>query len=183
MSTERGEPPAGGEVHVEAQRPGARGRRRPPQWRMIFATGLFAATVYAATEGLLGLALDAGARTSPAAAARGAAAVVQADPASPPDAAGGTPPGSAPPPDPAQGGAPAPGTTPPAAPAPAGAPPAEGGVRGPQGADASGADGDDTNEELPAEGPRRAAPPKASDEEAPEFRESADNNISLPIDI
>jgi hypothetical protein len=31
--------------------------------------------------------------------------------------------------------------------------------------------------------PRRAAPPKASDEEAPEFRESADNNISLPIDI
>ncbi len=34
-----------------------------------------------------------------------------------------------------------------------------------------------------AEGPRRAAPPKTSDEEAPEFRESADNNISLPIDI
>jgi hypothetical protein len=33
------------------------------------------------------------------------------------------------------------------------------------------------------EAPRRAAPPKSSDEEAPEFRESADNNISLPVDI
>lgn len=30
---------------------------------------------------------------------------------------------------------------------------------------------------------RRAAPPKTSDEESPEFRDSADNNISLPIDI
>lgn len=30
---------------------------------------------------------------------------------------------------------------------------------------------------------RRAAPPKTSDEEAPEYRDSADNNISLPIDI
>lgn len=30
---------------------------------------------------------------------------------------------------------------------------------------------------------RRGAPPKTSDEEAPEFRDSADNNISLPIDI
>lgn len=30
---------------------------------------------------------------------------------------------------------------------------------------------------------RRAAPPKNSDEEAPEYRDSADNNISLPVDI
>jgi hypothetical protein len=30
---------------------------------------------------------------------------------------------------------------------------------------------------------RRAAPPRRTEEEAPEFRESADNNISLPIDI
>lgn len=30
---------------------------------------------------------------------------------------------------------------------------------------------------------RRSAPPKTADEEAPEFRDSADNNISLPIDI
>jgi len=30
---------------------------------------------------------------------------------------------------------------------------------------------------------RRATAPKSSDEEAPEFRDSADNNISLPIDI
>jgi hypothetical protein len=30
---------------------------------------------------------------------------------------------------------------------------------------------------------RRTLPPKTSDEEAPEYRDSADNNISLPIDI
>lgn len=30
---------------------------------------------------------------------------------------------------------------------------------------------------------RRKAPPKTSDEESPEYRDSADNNISLPIDI
>lgn len=30
---------------------------------------------------------------------------------------------------------------------------------------------------------RRAPPPRTADEEAPEFRESADNNISFPIDI
>jgi hypothetical protein len=42
---------------------------------------------------------------------------------------------------------------------------------------------DPADADAGAEGPRRAAPPKTSDEEAPEFRESADNNISLPIDI
>ena len=30
---------------------------------------------------------------------------------------------------------------------------------------------------------RRTAPPKTSDDELPEYRDSADNNISLPIDI
>jgi len=30
---------------------------------------------------------------------------------------------------------------------------------------------------------RRRTPPKIADDEAPEFRDSADNNISLPIDI
>ncbi len=30
---------------------------------------------------------------------------------------------------------------------------------------------------------RRSAPPKTSADEAEEFRDSADNNISLPIDI
>ncbi|MFM7434365.1 MAG: hypothetical protein ACKOGN_08480 [Gammaproteobacteria bacterium] len=30
---------------------------------------------------------------------------------------------------------------------------------------------------------RRKAPAKSSDEESPEYRDSADNNISLPIDI
>lgn len=39
----------------------------------------------------------------------------------------------------------------------------------------------DTNEAE--EISRRAAPPKTSEEEAPEYRDSADNNISLPIDI
>jgi hypothetical protein len=37
--------------------------------------------------------------------------------------------------------------------------------------------------EAEPDAPRRAATPKTSDEEAPEYRESADNNISLPIDI
>ncbi|MBU3671225.1 MAG: hypothetical protein FGM43_01660 [Sinobacteraceae bacterium] len=39
----------------------------------------------------------------------------------------------------------------------------------------------DTNEAE--EVTRRAAPPKTSDDELPEYRDSADNNISLPIDI
>jgi hypothetical protein len=39
----------------------------------------------------------------------------------------------------------------------------------------------DTNEAE--EISRRATPPKTSEEEAPEYRDSADNNISLPIDI
>ena len=30
---------------------------------------------------------------------------------------------------------------------------------------------------------RRAPPPEPADDESPEFRESADNNISFPIDI
>ena len=39
----------------------------------------------------------------------------------------------------------------------------------------------DTNEAEEVQ--RRAAPPAAREEEAPEYRDSADNNISLPIDI
>jgi hypothetical protein len=39
----------------------------------------------------------------------------------------------------------------------------------------------DTNEAE--EVARRTAPPKTSDDELPEYRDSADNNISLPIDI
>lgn len=39
----------------------------------------------------------------------------------------------------------------------------------------------DTNEAEDVR--RRAEPPKTSDEESPEYRDSADNNISLPIDI
>jgi hypothetical protein len=59
------------------------------------------------------------------------------------------------------------GTSPPEAPATA--PPAAGGA---------------TDESNEAEDVTRRAPaPKASEDEAPEFRESADNNISFPIDI
>ena len=39
----------------------------------------------------------------------------------------------------------------------------------------------DTNEAEPTE--RRAPPPKLSDEESLEYRDSADKNISLPVDI
>jgi hypothetical protein len=39
----------------------------------------------------------------------------------------------------------------------------------------------DTNEAEDVR--RRAEPPKNSDEESPEYRDSADNNISLPVDI
>ncbi len=39
----------------------------------------------------------------------------------------------------------------------------------------------ETNEAEPTE--RRAPQPKISDEESPEYRDSADNNISLPADI
>ncbi len=39
----------------------------------------------------------------------------------------------------------------------------------------------DTNEAESTE--RRVPPPKLSDEESPEYRDSADNNISLPVDI
>lgn len=39
----------------------------------------------------------------------------------------------------------------------------------------------ETNEAEEVE--RRTPPPKLSDEESPEYRDSADNNISLPVDI
>ncbi|MCU0759364.1 MAG: hypothetical protein MUF07_09270 [Steroidobacteraceae bacterium] len=160
------EPASVAEVHLDAGEARPRGRRQPAQWRMIFVTGLFAATVYAATEGLLRMAVDAPPATSPGREA----------PAPAPPGEGGPAPG---------GPAPATGPTPAPAPAPApGATPATAGERpSPAGETPAAGDPGDTNEAEPAEGPRRAAPPKSSDEEAPEFRESADNNISLPIDI
>ncbi len=39
----------------------------------------------------------------------------------------------------------------------------------------------ETNEAEPTE--RRAPPPKLSDAESLEYRDSADNNISLPVDL
>jgi hypothetical protein len=42
--------------------------------------------------------------------------------------------------------------------------------------------GDDPATAEP-DAPQRAATPRLSSEDAPEFRESADNNISLPVDI
>lgn len=122
---------------------------------MIFLTGVFAATVYAATESLLRLAVDAAA----------------------PAGASSSAPAPAPVPVPAERSTAAEPATAEAEPSPAAAPvPAS----APAAAPAAQAD---SNVEEPAEGPRRAAPPKLSDDEAPEFRESADNNISLPVDI
>ena len=163
-------------VHPEGRTPAAP-RRRPPQWRMIFVLGAFAAVVYAATEGLLQLAVQA-----PPAARDGARGTVRASVDAPaPPVASQAP---VPAPGPSPGGtpestpAPAPGPAPtPGSPADARPPPA---TRDPA---AAGADDADTNVEEEAEGGRRAARPKTSDEEAPEFRESADNNISLPVDI
>ncbi|MFO1425984.1 MAG: hypothetical protein U1F11_03225 [Steroidobacteraceae bacterium] len=80
-------------------------------------------------------------------------------------AAQGTPPAATPPASPPTGGVPA-GTpaTPASVPKDAAPPAGE-------------------TAEPDVEGPRRAATPKTADEEAPEYRESADNNISLPVDI
>ncbi|MCP5339935.1 MAG: hypothetical protein H7A16_07155 [Sinobacteraceae bacterium] len=132
-----------------------RPRRRAPQWSMIFLTGVFAATVYAATESLLRLAVDAAApagASSPAPESEAASVPAERSTAAEPVTAEA-------------------GSSPAAAPVPASAPAAVPAAQA------------DSNVEEPAEGPRRAAPPKLSDDEAPEFRESADNNISLPVDI
>lgn len=153
----------------------ARRRPRPPQWRMIFMVGLFAATVYAATEGLLRLAVDAPPVVD-------AQEPLRIDAAATPGPAPGTTPGPASGKGSAQAPAPAPApgaergaeSAPPAA-EPAATPP----TRDPAAKDG----GEDSNVEEQAEGGRRAAAPRASDEDAPEYRESADNNISLPVDI
>lgn len=42
---------------------------------------------------------------------------------------------------------------------------------------------DDAESNEAETGPRRAPAPKASDEEAREYRDSADNNVSFPVDI
>lgn len=171
-----GAPPAGASPTAPVAPRGARrGARRAPQWRMIFAMGLFAATVYAATNGVLRLAVEA-----------------------PRDARGEVIRAPAPAPEPAPVPAPAPASSPPAtpattpAPAPASAPsegagaPPTAAAPGPATRDPAARDAtspEDTNEDESAAAGRRGAPPKASEDEAPEYRESADNNISLPVDI
>lgn len=78
-----------------------------------------------------------------------------------------------------------PEASPPAAPPTSPAPGGESSVPASKPADAPAeapAGADDTNVEEP-QGPRRAAPPKLSEEEAPEYRESADNNLTFPVDI
>ncbi len=79
----------------------------------------------------------------------------------------------------------APEASPPAAPSTSPAPGGESSVPASKPADAPAeapAGPDDTNVEEP-QGPRRAAQPKLSEEEAPEYRESADNNVTFPVDI
>ena len=128
---------------------------------MIFLTGVFAATVYAATESLLRLAVDAAAPAGASSPAPAPAPAPESEPAPVPAERS-----TAAEPVTAEAG-----SSPAAAPVPASAPAAVPAAQA------------DSNVEEPADGPRRAAPPKLSDDEAPEFRESADNNISLPVDI
>ncbi len=139
-------------------------RRRPPMWAALL-TGAFAVFVYAATDTVLRL-VDDQSESAPAGGA--------------PTSQGSAPAGSAP-----AGGAPSSApSSPGGAPATPGSPPADGtppATQDPAAKNESSAD--DTNLEEEADGPRRAAPARPSDEEAPEFRESADNNISLPVDI
>lgn len=61
-----------------------------------------------------------------------------------------------------------------AAPAPASTPP-----QGPASDEAAGPEGD----ALPDEGGRRAPPAPSAAEDPPELRESADNNLTFPVDI
>ena len=67
----------------------------------------------------------------------------------------------------------------PAAPTPAGTPDAASGSTSTPAADEAGADGD----ALPDEEARRPAPAPILPPDPPELRESADNNISFPVDI
>jgi len=133
----------------------ARFRQRPPAWTALL-TGVFAIAVFAATDTVLRLLSD------------------QASPAGAP-ASGATP---------AAGASAAPGSTPGAASGKSAGPaPAAGDTPATKAPAANDSAAEDTNVEEAAEGPRRAAPARPSDDEAPEFRESADNNISLPVDI
>jgi hypothetical protein len=131
----------------------ARLRQRPPAWTALLI-GLFAVGVFAATDGVLRLLADPSPQSAP----------VGAGPAGTRPAA--SPPSATTPPAPTAGAGDAPPAAEPVTPGAANDPAAE-----------------DTNVDEPAEGPRRSAPAKPSDEEPPEFRESADNNISLPVDI
>ncbi len=153
-------------------------RRRPPVWTALL-TAVFAVGVFAATDGVLRLLADPAPATAPGAAPPGrpTATTTQAPGDAP--ASGATPAPTAP----APGSPPAPGPTP--APGGAGNAPPPGGAAAPATTDgtANESAGEDTNVEEAPEGPRRAAPARPSEDEAPEFRESADNNISLPVDI
>ena len=86
---------------------------------------------------------------------------------------------------PPSGTSPPSATTPPSGTTPAPVTPAAGagGASATKEGGANDSSAEDTNVDEAAEGPRRAAPAKPSDDEAPEFRESADNNITLPVDI
>jgi len=140
-------------------------RQRPPVWTALL-TAVFAVGVFAATDRVLRLLADPAPATAPASAPGGAS-----------PGGGGSTTTAQGPGDPGAGATPAP-TAPAAGPSPA---PGASAATAPGAANDSA--GDDTNVDEAAEGPRRAAPAKPSDEEAPEFRESADNNISLPVDI
>ena len=147
-------------------------RRRPlGVWTALLTAG-FAVGVFATTDGVLRLLADPAPTSTPAASSSPA---TSSSPAAPPSSSG--PPASASGAVPAGAGAPASGTAPAAPPAT----PATKDAASASAANDSAAD--DTNVEEAAEGPRRAAPVKPAEDDAPEFRESADNNISLPVDI
>jgi hypothetical protein len=132
-------------------------RQRPPAW-IALLTGAFAVGVFAATDGVLRLLAEPAPASAPPSTSAPPSAPAGASPE------GGTSTTSQPPGGPAAAGA-----------TPAPPSPAAGAVN-------DSAD-EDTNVDEAAEGPRRATPAKPSEDEAPEYRESADNNISLPVDI
>jgi hypothetical protein len=159
-------PGTGGDGRLRSRATGTgRFRQRPPVWSALLM-GAFAVGVLAATDGVLRLLAEPAPASAPAATPGGASP-------------GGAPSTTAPPPgDPAPAGA----TPAPTVPA-GGAAPAPASTPAPPAGAANDSAGDETNVDEAAEGPRRAAPARPSDDEAPEFRESADNNISLPVDI
>ena len=145
------------------------GRERPrrPLWRDVLPIVFLALTIlFATTRPFRAEAQSSEPASQPA---------PTSAPASTPTPAPATPPGTMGTPE----------ASPPAAPPTSPAPGGESSVPASKPADAPAeapAGTDDTNVEEP-QGPRRAAQPKLSEEEAPEYRESADNNITFPVDI